>query len=125
MPDLAGPPLKLATDDGHDPPQAALPIRKQIDILNLAPDSSRHRAAVQTDGDEKNVIQRNAPRAIQSITDFGLKPAFLGYRMPREARYDKIGGLNGVFDGSRPVLAGQQLAPVDPGIETLGFERVA
>lgn len=102
-------------EDVYDPPQASPPIRKQIDILNLAPDSGRHPAAVQAYGDKKNVVQWNLPRAIQSKTDLGLKSAFFSRRILREARDDNIGGFDGVFDGARPVLPRQQLAPVNPG----------
>ena len=65
-------------EDVYDPPEASVPIRKQIDILDLALDSGRHDATVEAHGDEKDVIQRNTPRAIQRIPDFGLKPAFFG-----------------------------------------------
>ena len=101
------------------------PIRKKIDVLNLPPDTGGHRAGVEPHRNQKNVVQRNQARAVERIADLGLKSALLGGGVAREARDHEVGGLDGVLDGARPVLPGQQPAAVEPRVQAACFQSIA
>src|SRR5436190_3320718 len=83
--------------------------------MNLAADPPRHAALVEPHRNQERLIERSAPGAIERVPDLRLERAFFAHREVREAGHEEIRGLDRLFDGSRPVLAWQQLPPVEPG----------
>ncbi len=93
--------------------------------MQFAGDAMWHAAVLQPGWQEEDVVKRNLGCTIKSVTEFGLKRAELGNRTARETRDEEVGFLNGKFNGAGPVLARHQLAAVEPGVDTSGFEAVA
>ncbi len=78
---------------------------------------SRHGALVQPDRHNVDLVQRHLPRAIQRIADFRLEATLFAHRLPGETRHEEIRAINRRLDRPRPVLPGQQLSYIHPGIE--------
>src|SRR5215472_4389659 len=88
----ASPPLaQLPIHDRYDTADSPIPIRKKVDVLNLAPDSRRHAAIIEAHRDKKGLVERNPPGAIERVTDLRLKRALLAHREAREAGHEEIG----------------------------------
>src|SRR6185503_5447114 len=116
---------KLPVDYSQDAAETAIPIGKQINILRFASDPGGHVADIQPYRDEKYLIDRHPPRAIQRVADFSLEPPLLGHRVLRKTSNEEIRGFDGGFDRPRPVLPWQELAPVDPRLKAMRLKLIA
>src|SRR5665213_1595298 len=65
----------LIPDDLENALQAGIPVGKQIDVLGLPLNARGDAAIVETDRNQKDIVQREAAGAIQRIPDFRLKSA--------------------------------------------------
>src|SRR5216684_4089895 len=101
---------------------ARLPIREQVDILDALGDASRHGAAVESDGDEKDLIQRHPGGANKRVTKFAVKAAAFTRGPARKTSDKEIRSLNGRLDCARPVLPRHQFLFVEPGTKSILLE---
>ena len=92
--------------------------------MDLVLDARGHYAGVQPNRHEENLVERKPLCTIQRVADLRLESAFFAYRMPRKAGHKKVRGFNGLFDRSRPVLARQQPAAIQPGLESVSLQRL-
>src|SRR5258707_749440 len=79
----------------HDPTQPAIPIGKDIDVVNFASDPPRHAALVEPHRNQEGFVQWNALGAIESIADLGLERSLFPNRLVRETSDEEIRGLDG------------------------------
>ena len=87
--------------------------------MNAALDPRGHRAVVEPHGDDEDGIQWQAVGAVQGVTQLGVELPALADRVAGKTGDEEIADLDGLLDGARPVLSRQQLAGVQPRIETL------
>lgn len=78
--------------------------------------TARHRTLVQAQRDEEDGIFRLFEGDFTGVSQFLLDKAFLIDRAIREEKDDHIRSLNGFFDFQAPILAGQQLLLIQPGV---------
>lgn len=79
-------------------------------------------AIVEADGDEVDLVEGRGAGVVERAAELALEGAALGDGGGGEAGDEEVGCFDGAFDGAGPVLAGEQFAAVDPGIEAGLFE---
>jgi len=103
-------------------------IGEEIQVLQVLADARGDGAIVEADGDEVDIVERRATGAIEGVAHLALKVAAFADRGGGEAGDEEISCLDGAFDGARPVLAGEEFAAIQPGIEAgiveAGVERI-
>jgi hypothetical protein len=82
--------IQLTAHSRHQPLEAALPIGKKVDAMDLVLDAPGHRAGVQANRHQEDLVERKALRAIQRVAELRLESALLAHRVPRKAGYKKI-----------------------------------
>src|SRR5689334_8449546 len=94
-------------------------------MLILPGDRAREAARAEPDRNHEHAVERDLARAVERVSDLRLEAAALADRIFGEAGDEEFGGFNGTLDRARPVLAGQQLAGVQPGSEAGGLQSIA
>src|SRR5580658_8340168 len=108
----------VAPDDSQYTGKPSCPIGEEVDVLRLALNSRRHAAIVQPDRDQKDFVERHIVGEIERVVDFCLESAPFFDRLARKAGDEKIRAGDGVFNPMRPVLAREELAPIQPDGKT-------
>src|ERR1039458_8617571 len=76
--------LDFAAEHGEEAGEAGLPIGVEVDVLKLALDGARDCAFVEAEGDDEDLIERDAAGAIERVADFGLEAALFSDAAPGE-----------------------------------------
>src|SRR6185369_7253023 len=100
------------------------PIREEIDLVKFPLNRTWQAASSQADGNDEDLVEGHAPRAVERIPDLGLEASPLVYRPVRVAGHEEIRRVDGILDGTRPVLPGQEFSGVHPWAESHGLESV-
>ena len=106
-----------APDGPQDSFQSAIPIRKQVDIVDLIRHRARHLARLESHRHNEDCLQRQTPRAIERIPQLALKLPALGDRPRRKTSHKRIRDGDRSLNCPRPVLPGEKLLLVEPCAE--------
>ena len=113
--------MAKAADKAAD---ACFEVREEVEVLEAAGHRGREFAVVEAEGDDEDIVLRDAGGAFEGEAEFGLEGASLADGAAAEAGEEEVGGLDGAFDGAGPVLAGEKFFAVEPRVEALLEEGV-
>ncbi len=120
-PRWSGRALAEGADEAAD---AGFEVREEVEVLDAAGHRGREFAVIEAEGNDEDLVLRDAGSAFEGEAEFGLEGAALADGAAAEAGEEVVGGLDGAFDGAGPVLAGEEFFAVEPGIEALLDEGV-
>jgi len=83
----------------------------------LRRDLTGQTAIIESEGDDKRLFEGPFLGPFERIAQFGVKPAGPFESPAGEAGYKVVGDADGAVDGPGPVLAGEELFAIHPGVE--------
>ena len=103
---------------------ACVEVGEEVEVLEAAGHGGGELAVIEAEGDDENVVLRDAGGTFEGEAEFGLKGAALADGAAAEAGEKVVGGFDGAFDGAGPVLAGEEFFAIEPGVEAVLGEGV-
>lgn len=114
----------LVAEGADEAADAGIEVGEEVEVLEAAGHGGGEFAVIQAEGDDEDIVLRDAGGAFEGEAEFGLEGAAFADGAAAEAGEEVVGGFDGAFDGAGPVLAGEEFFAVEPGVEAVVGEGV-